>query len=293
MIKRGIILLCIGEPVYKLWAHNMIVSIRANSTLPVYVVGDYPAKDWHTLPDKVIPMNYDDFHIGGKVSIAKAKLNLWKYSDFEETIYLDVDGLVMRELDFPIDYFCIQVNGYSDLQNDNTEANLWVIPSQVYDKYSIPLCNKLPGTNSSLMAWDQKGSEVFQKALEFLSDPIPVSNLRYQWGKTETDPDELYINSALAFIGFEPLPLKYVYTKKRRGEYTGFTEISKSYVLCCWGGLEFNHHEISGTGSIKSGLYNKLSREYFLKVYGEDLFYDHFFSLINNKIYAKGTKQLR
>lgn len=266
----------------------MLVSIRANSSLPVYIVGDYPEHDWHIRPDKIIPMNYEDCHIDGKLSIAKAKLSLWRYSDFEETIYLDVDGLLLRELDFDIDYFCIQVNGYSDLENDNTEANLWVFPKTVYEKYLIPEKNRLPGTNSSLMAWNQKGAEVFVKALENLSNPIPVGELRYQWGKTNSDPDELYINVALAQLGFEPKQEKYLFTKKRRTEYSGMDKVMECYALCCWGGLEFNHHEISGTGSMKSGYYNKLSKENFLKVYGEDLFYDHFYALINNKIYARG-----
>ncbi len=285
---RGIILLCIGKPEYKLWAHNMIVSIRANSALPVHLVGDYPAKDWHILPDKIIPIEYGDCHVNGKISIAKAKLSLWKYSEFEETIYLDVDGLVLRELDFPINYFLTQVNGYSTLYEDNTKANLWVKPEQVYEKYQIPEINRMPGTNSSIMAWTKKGAEVLKQALDNFSDPIPIENLRYEWGKSKQQPDELYLNIALAQMGFEPEEVKLLFTKKRRGVYSGWDEIIKSFVLCCWGGLEFNHHEISGSGSPKSGLYNKLCRENYLKAYGEDLFYDHFYSLIKSKIYEKG-----
>lgn len=268
----------------------MLVSIRAVSSLPVYIVGEYPAKDWHIIPDKIIPMNYEDCHVNGKLSIAKAKLSLWRYSDFEETIYLDVDGVCLRELDFPINYFGIQVNGYSDLANDNTEANLWVIPKVAYEKYQIPAFNRLPGTNSSIMAWDQRGVEVFVKALENLENPIPVNELRYQWGRTNTDPDELYVNVALAQIGFEPEQVNYLFTNKRRGVYTGFDKIIESYVICCWGGLEFNHHEISGKGSPTSGLYNNLMRQAFIKVYGEDWFYDHFYSIIGKKIYVKGIK---
>lgn len=265
----------------------MLASIRAVSKLPVTIVTDnYPYKDWHLMPDVLKKIDYDDCHENGKLSPAKAKLSIWKYSDYEETIYLDVDGLLLRELDFDIHGFMIHVNGYSSLDHDNMDVNLWVEPKKLYEKYQIPKENRLAGTNSSFMAWDKSGVKVLKKALENLSNPVPLDDLRYQWGKSGCQPDELYINVALAQFGIEPEG-EYLYTKKRKGGYSGDTEIRKKHVLCCWGGLEFNAHEISGTGSIKTGLYNKLCAENFKNTGVE--FNDHFYSLINDKIYAKAA----
>lgn len=265
----------------------MLASIRAVSKLPVTIVTDnYPYKDWHLMPDVLKKIDPEDCYDNGKFSPAKAKLSLWKYSDYDETIFLDVDGLLLKELDFDIQGFMIHVNGFSSLEHDNTEVNLWVKPSVLYNKYKIPEGNKLAGTNSSFMSWDKTGVKVLQKALGNLSNPVPLDELRYQWGKSNCQPDELYINVALAQLGIEPEG-KFLYTRKRRGGYAGATEIMKSYVLCCWGGLEFNAHEISGTGSIKTGLYNKLCFDNFKKLGLE--FIDHFYSLINDKIYAKAA----
>jgi len=265
----------------------MLVSIRANSVLPVTIVtNNYPLKDWHLMPDTLKQIEYEDCHENGKLSPAKAKLSLWKYSEYDETIYLDVDGLLLRELNFDFKYFATHVNGYSKHEEELSDINLWVSPAKVFEKYDIPKENRLAGCNSSFMAWDKKGVEVFQKALEFLKNPFPISELSYQWGKSGCQPDELYLNAALAYFGFEPEPLNVLFTRKRRNDgYIGFEAIRKFYVLCCWGGLEFNAYEISGTGNMKTGLYNKLCSEYFSKV-GLD-FNDHFFSLINDKIYAK------
>jgi len=285
---RGIILLSIGHPTYALWAHNMIVSIRANSKLPIHLVtNNYPQKDWHTLPDKLTEINTEDLMESGKISPAKAKLSLWKYSEFDETIYLDVDGCLIRELDFQFKGFTTQINGYSSLEDDNTKANLWVRPEQVYEKYSIPKTNKLAGSNSSFMAWDKEGIAVLKKALENLANPIPVNELRYKWGKSNAQPDELYLNIAMAQLGIEPEPLNVLYTKSRsKGGYDGIDKVKELfYVICCWGGLEFNAHEISGTGNLRTGMYNKQMAEYYKKIYGGDLFNDHFYSLINKKIY--------
>lgn len=243
------------------------------------------------MPDKVIKMKPEDYLENGVFSPAKAKLSLYKYSEFEETIYLDVDGLLLKELDFEIKEFATHVNGYSDLENDRTEFNLWVTPQQAYEKYNIPKENKLAGTNSSFMAWTKKGEKVFKKALENLSNPFQLNELRYQWGQSKCQPDELYLNIALAQLGTKIEEINPLYTKKRGKPYSGATEIMKKYILCCWGGLEFNHHEISGTGNSKTGLYNQLCRQNFLKVYGEDLFYDHFYALISKKIYEKGIKK--
>lgn len=242
------------------------------------------------MPDKLIAIKDEDCIVNGKLSPAMAKLSLWKYSEYDQTIYLDVDGLLMRELDFEFKYFTTHVNGYLTIDDEVSDINLWVKPKLAYEKYNIPKENRLPGTNSSFMAWDKDGIEVFKKALENLSNPVPISSLRYEWGKSNCQPDELYINIALAQLGFEPEQINPLFTRKRKqGAYVGLTKILESfYVLCCWGGLEFNAFEISGTGNIKTGLYNNLSTGYFNKVHGENTFYDHFFSLINNKIYVKG-----
>lgn len=239
------------------------------------------------MPDTLVQIKDEDCMTNGKLNPAKAKLSLFKYSEYDETIYLDVDGLLLKELDFAIKGFLIHVNGYLGIDDEITDVNLWVEPKKVYEKYGIPKENKLPGTNSSFMAWDKKGAEVLKLALKFLSDPISLDELRYQWGKSKCQPDELYINAAIAKLGQEPQG-SYLFTRRRKnGGYVGLEAIKKDFfVLCCWGGLEFNAHEISGTGNMNTGLYNKLCKDYFSKLGYE--FYDHFFSLINDKIYARG-----
>lgn len=278
-------LLSIGHPSYAAWTQNMIVSLKANCSLPVHLVTDnYLHCD---IADKVIKIQYEDCHIKGKLSPALAKLSLWKYSEFDETIFLDVDGLIFKDLadiQFTGDFHTI-VNGYSSLELDNRGVNLWVEPKLVYEKYDIPEENELPGTNSSFMYW--KDSTVFEQALMNFSNPVSIAELRYKWGRSNAQPDELYLNVALAQLGIRADIEKPLYTSKRReGVYLGFEKIKAQYYgICCWGGLEFNSFEISGTGDIRSGLYNNLMREYYQKVYGEDCYQNHFYTLIKNKIY--------
>lgn len=270
----------------------MLVSIRANSSLPVTIVSNnYPSKEWHLMPDTLVQIKDEDCFTDGRLDPAKAKLSLWKYSDYEETIYLDVDGCLLKELDFEFKYFTTHVNGYLSKDDEVSDINLWVKPDILYRKYGIPETNKLPGTNSSFMAWDKKGIDVFKRALRNYENPVPLDSLTYQWGKSKCQPDELYLNVALAQLGYQPEPLNVLFTRRRnaKGGYVGLTYIQQNfYVLCCWGGLEFNAFEISGSGNIRSGLYNLLMTKNFEKVIGVNTFYDHFYALITKKIYAKG-----
>lgn len=291
---KGILLLSIGNPCYARYTHNMAVSIRANSELPIHIVtdGNYPAEEFHRdIADKTIQIDYSDCHDNnGKLYPAKAKLSIQKYSEFDETLYLDVDGLLLKDIDIDFDgEFQIQVNGYSSLDNDNLDSSLWVKPKQIIDKYNLSSDAQLPGTNSSFIYFTKK-TEVFKQALKNLETPFTQNELRYKWGVSGTQPDELYINIALAQLNIQPNMKPVLYLRKRgNGGYVGIDKIKQDrYILGCWGDKHYNHFEISGTGDRNSGLYNKLCFDNYQTVYGDrKLFKDYFFSLINNKVYAR------
>ena len=306
-MNRGILLISIGNDAYARWCHNMAVSIRAVSpTLPIHVLtdGNFPSEPFHAnVVDKVIKMDLNDCYLDGKLYPAKAKLSMYKYSEFDETIYLDIDGVVIKDIMPLFDecealglYFQIQVNGVSTKEHDNLDASLWAKPEQIFKKYKLKEDAILPGTNSSFQYF-KKGKEaetLYNKALKNLANPIPIRELRYQWGHSGTQPDELYMNIALAQVGLLP-NIKPVLYLRRRGFGSGHNDLSTIqngfYVIGCWGDATYNHHEISGTGDVKSGLYNKVCIDAYRKVYGESVrFSDAFHKLIKFKVYALKIK---
>lgn len=303
---RGVVLLCVADKDHKYygdWAHNMALSIRVHSPLPIQVITDGTAIE--RLPtenkvyDIVTEIAYEDWHEGDKVSIAKAKLNIYKYAAFDEYIYLDVDGLVIKDLTplFDIEgYFQIQVNGISTKENDNLDASLWVKNTLIWDHYGLDDKAVLPGTNSSfhLCRKGKEADKFWSEAKKAFENPIPIKEHRYKWGHSGQQPDELYTNVALAKVNLVPdiKPVLYIRRRDMSGKNLGLEDIQKDYyVLCCYGGLEYNHHTISGNGSRDSGLYNKCNIINYQAFYGDEVKYSlHFYKLIQQKVYVKPVK---
>ena len=302
---RGIILLAVGNSVYARWAHNMAVTCRVMSpNLPIHVVTDgvFPFEPEHSdIVDKVIQLDQKDYLEDGRLFPAKAKLSLYKYSEFDEAIYLDVDGCLIKDLN-PLFKECnekglpfqVQVNGISTKDHDNLDASLWVKPSQIFDKYEVSEDAELPGTNSSFWYIKKDGltESLFNLALENLNNPFNVRELRYKWGNSGTQPDELYMNISLAQHGIIPNIEPVMYFRKR-GEGSGYLGLDmiqeKRYVIGCWGDENYNHHEISGTGQVNSGLYNKHVSNCWNTYYKNRVKFGKpydFFSLIGGKVFG-------
>jgi hypothetical protein len=277
--------------------------------LPITVItdGNYPFEDFHKdAVDDVIVMDSRDFlDRNGKLFPAKAKLSVYKYTPYSEAIYLDVDGCCVKDLNLLFDeckekglYFQVQVNGVSTKDHDNLDASLWVKPKQIFEKYDVPEDAELCGTNASFWYF-KKGKDakkLFSQALKNLANPIPVSQLRYKWGHSNTHPDELYMNIALAQVGLKPNIEPVLYLRKRGegGRNKGLDDIQRSrYIIGCWGDENYNHHEISGTGQPNSGLYNKHVSNCWSKFYGNSVKFgkpNDFFSLIKGKVFANPIK---
>lgn len=306
---RGVVLLSVGNPTYALWAHNMAVTVRVMSPdLPIHVVtdGNFPFEPYHAdIVDKVIQMDSKDYMNGGRLYPAKAKLSLYKYSEFTETIYLDVDGCCIKDLNPLFDRceekglpFQVQVNGVSTKEFDNLDASLWVKPKQIFEKYDVPEDAQLPGTNSSFWYFkkSREAAKLFRQALKNLSNPFSIGELRYKWGHSNTQPDELYMNIALGQLGIMPNIEPVLYLRKRgeAGRPSGLDEIQKNYyIIGCWGDENYNSHEISGTGQINSGLYNKHVSNCYQYLYGESIKFGKpydFFSLIKGKVFGNAIK---
>ena len=288
----------------------MAVTCRVMSpNLPITVItdGNYPFEDFHKdAVDDVIVMDSRDFlDRNGKLFPAKAKLSVYKYTPYSEAIYLDVDGCCIKDLNLLFDeckvkglYFQVQVNGVSTKDHDNLDASLWVKPKQIFEKYDVPEDAELCGTNASFWYF-KKGKDakkLFTQALKNLANPIPVSQLRYKWGHSNTHPDELYMNIALAQVGLKPNIEPVLYLRKRGegGRNKGLDDIQRSrYIIGCWGDENYNHHEISGTGQPNSGLYNKHVSNCWNKFYGNSVKFgkpNDFFSLIKGKVFANPIK---
>ncbi|HWB62796.1 MAG TPA: hypothetical protein VG603_04735, partial [Chitinophagales bacterium] len=146
---KGIALLCTGHETYMHWAVNMACSLKAVSpNIPIQLVGSGANLEhvrhsgFEKVFDLITPMRWEDYSDAkGSFFPAKAKLMLPGYFDFDTTLYLDVDGVAIKDIN-PLfekpDALVMQLNGYYQPGLVEKPANmLWCSSSVIMEHYGI------------------------------------------------------------------------------------------------------------------------------------------------------------
>ena len=100
MDKRGIILLSLGSPYYARMAANVAYSIKCNCDLPITLISNNYSilndEDLKHFDNIVVPEKFI-YTKNNKTEYFKAKTFIFDYTPYEETLYLDVDMVVLNE----------------------------------------------------------------------------------------------------------------------------------------------------------------------------------------------------
>lgn len=216
-MDRGITLLAIGKSgMYSKWAANMAVSIKYHSpNMPINVVCDDKGlatfkPEEAALVNEFIPINpahtVDCF---GNYSPGRAKLYINEYAKFEENIYLDVDGLCIREVESLFNMMTKDVQlQCTGMWNETAKewSCAWMTLAGVRFNYLLPDKFNLYECNSSFIYF-KKG----KKADEYFSQV--QKNFIHNWDSKiwgSAFPDELAFNVATAQLGIDPTIEKHV-----------------------------------------------------------------------------------
>jgi hypothetical protein len=81
----------------------------------------------------------------------------------------------------------------------------WAYADDIWAHYKFDESTVLPAINSSVQYIEKsaKALALYKIAQDYLiNNPIPLSKLRMKWGGSQ--PDELYMNCALAKLGLDP-----------------------------------------------------------------------------------------
>lgn len=214
---RGIVLLALGD--YYKWAFQMAMSVKYHSDIPIQLIHDKSYDqlnkwqkgffDYHT------PIKQEDSYLDKKIFPALAKLSLNKYTEFDETIYLDVDGVCIRPIDSLFEhckemYFASQIFGYGEEGEEEYDKMYWAFPKDLWEHFNIPKGAKIPFINSSFqyITKTKDCDKLFETAKYLIQEnPFPVHKLRYAFGRgvhATKQPDELYMDVALAQCRHDP-----------------------------------------------------------------------------------------
>ena len=211
----GVVLIAFGTDHYYHMAYNLAYSIKHfNKSVQIAIYIDDRGKfdkalkaanqeqQWVFDYIEAVPEKYGQY--------AELKLNIDKYCRFDKSLYLDVDAVCLRDIAPLLESldsvdFAIHVNGtYKRSDGPKFAQMWWAKPDDIWNQYQLPEDATLWSVNSSVQWITKSGrsKQLYEKARKAYSNPIPVSKLMKTWGNGQ--PDELYLNIALAESDFDP-----------------------------------------------------------------------------------------
>jgi hypothetical protein len=206
-MTTGILLIMVGSNrLYQHWAENLVTTIRhIHPTMPIRIVtsGMY-LQPRYAEGVTYVTANANHYNHAGRFAPGKIKLHMDMYSDFDRTIYLDVDGAVINDLEKAADCF-----GEVGIQctarythEDTTWKCQWASLEQVREWYELPPTYMIPELNSSFVVWSkgEVAERFFAQARANFKEDYNGQN----WGRTF--PDELAFNVSFAQTGIDPMP---------------------------------------------------------------------------------------
>ena len=220
-MKRGIVLIAVGEPTYIRWAYNQALTIKFYSDIKIQLITEkrlFSSLDafqksrfdivTYLKEEEVYDIRKERHKTVKKLKPGRVKIEMYDRLAFDENIYLDVDGFTIKDIEplFDLcknDYYA-QYQGEGGYQERPWADMIWAKPDVVFDTYKLPKDTIIPFINSSFQ-FIRKGKvckELYKKAKKNLDNAPALKDLHYPWGGVI--PDELVMNVTLAQLKINP-----------------------------------------------------------------------------------------
>jgi hypothetical protein len=204
-MSRGIYILALGHSSYAQWAVNLAASVKYYSPLlHITLLHDGGAvrlpenEAW--LFDNIIEIAKEDYtDKKGMFQPGKAKLNLYKYFNHKENLFIDADSICINELD-SVFYKCKDINVGLQVYNIANSKDTWACKWATYDQLDefYKVSGEVPEINSSIIySKKNKEAEKFWKQAAYNF----IENFESLWGTRF--PDELGFNAAAAKMKYD------------------------------------------------------------------------------------------
>ena len=214
-MKQGIIILALKKDAYYCSAFNLALSIKYyNSNINITLLSDgghrktfntfnYGVFDWIKEIDKEDMQDTD-----GNFCPAKAKININKYSSYDNTLYIDADSIVLQDLQPLLDKLTnMEGNFYSQYfdtggKNDDILYNAWSTNEKLWSFFNLKEDAQINTINTSWIYFNKNTKKLFKKINDNYNKNFGLENLKNNWGGTM--PDELLYVGTLAQMGINP-----------------------------------------------------------------------------------------
>lgn len=252
-MTKGIVLIAFGKRGYAFAAYNMAFSIKHfNPSVKVAVLHDknfltfLSKKEHYNVFDKLIEIPEITKYTNGELDPCKIKLSMYDLLPFDINLYLDVDGVALQDVSPVIEeltkkggYYYTHIFGSRTLEQGNQNDDMvWAWMNDVWDHFKLDKDARLPSTNSSIqfIRKGEKAKMLFDQMVYEYKTPLPPERLRLKWGGGQ--PDELYLNVALAKLGWDECD-HYVFLGNQISNLTLEKIQDRYYILSIFGGRGF------------------------------------------------------
>lgn len=216
----GVVLFAFGRHTYYWAMYNIALTIKHHSPdikIAAFVGSAADASrhcgDLHTVVDTITEIDREDYYTGKAFDPGKLKVNIYKYLPFHYNLYLDVDAVALKPIDKLMSelialgkpYASHTVGCHTIDKGRAIESMQWAWADDIWSKYELSDKAILPAINSSLQFIVKSDeAELLYKTARYLytQNPLPLKSLRMKWGGGQ--PDELYMNIAMAMLGIDP-----------------------------------------------------------------------------------------
>ena len=261
--------MCFNSRTYGKFAFNMAHSIRHYSELPIHLICDSESVSGIDMSCfssyEIIDFEKND---QGKIDNCIAKIKLFERSPFDKTLYLDVDGVMLRSPDDLFkkleDFeFWTQPMGTGKKGDDGINY-MWAKNELLYNHFQIPEGNLFTTCQTSIIYFTKGAKDFFRCLKANYSNKLEPKDYKEMWGKSKQHPDELYYSVTMAQLGITLLELRPVFFPERVASVTEI--LNDFYVLSMYGGTNVKPYALKLYDRIMSSILNPIGINHWFKV---------------------------
>lgn len=205
---NGIIILALRKSAYYQAAFNLALSIKHyNNNINITLVSDgghtshwraenYSVFDWIK---EISPEHYTDQY---GFSPALAKINIFKYSSYDHSLYIDADSICLQDLQPLLDnliakkgLFYSNVLGEGGIKDDIL-YQAWATNEKLWEYFNLKEEQKVYTFNTTWFYFNKDSDNLMQSVLYNYNRGFDRNDLKNKWGGTL--PDELFFYGTMA-----------------------------------------------------------------------------------------------
>jgi hypothetical protein len=270
MAKKGILLMCFGSKSYGKFAFNMAHSIRHYSGIDIHLICDKVSIEGIDISIFNSLSVYEfEKDSAGRIDVGLSKIKLFDRSPFDKTLYLDVDGVMLKSPDDLFDIF----EGtpiYTQLMDfgrreDNISYSLWASNETVWDHFKLSEHDVLPTVQTSLIYFEKTAGHFFEKLNENYENRLRPEQYLEMWGRSKHHPDELYYGVTMAQLGILPEAFDPVFFPNKMETVSNI--LNGYWVLSMFGGNNVKPYGLNLYDKLMKAIMDKKGKNHYYKAH--------------------------